>query len=381
MMRRQRFSIVRPRSALLLLALATLAGCYQRGTTEPILIGHVATLSGSEKTVGEHAKRGILLAVEEANQEDNRIAGRRVAVLHADARPDGKAAQAEGVGVRLISINKVAALLGGTDAAQAEYLARAVQSGGVPLVTQSGLPGSSLNENVFSCSVAPARQGQVLAKYAARELKAGRVAVLSDNRSSASTALADAFVAELGRDNATWLEFKGPADFADVVGRARKANPRAILIAGAASNLGKLRAELAKAGLEVPVWFGGDEGSLPALQADREASNGVYLATPYLVENDTPANREFVKAYKERFQESPDVHAALAYDGARLLFEAMRRAKTPTTPPGILEELSKLEGFPGLTGPLSFGNDRHARRPVFVVRLQDGRVEKVSGEW
>src|SRR5260370_4080826 len=67
---------------LLFLTLAVLvfvsvggAGCSGKGEEEPLYLGHVAPLSRADRIVGEHARRGMRLAVEEANEEDNRIAG------------------------------------------------------------------------------------------------------------------------------------------------------------------------------------------------------------------------------------------------------------------------------------------------------------------
>src|SRR6516162_7241350 len=96
----------------LLLALAiplafAVLGCSGKSTTEPIWIGHIATITGPDKAAGEHARQGIQLAVEEANQDDNRILGRKVMVRHANAKPDGDGAEAQAV--RLVSINKVVA--------------------------------------------------------------------------------------------------------------------------------------------------------------------------------------------------------------------------------------------------------------------------------
>src|SRR5260370_37855702 len=91
------------------LALLALSGCKPRAETEPILIGHVAPFTGPHRLIGEQAKQAILLAVEEANQEENRGAERRVAVLHVNSHGDLDALQPEAV--RLITVNRVAALL------------------------------------------------------------------------------------------------------------------------------------------------------------------------------------------------------------------------------------------------------------------------------
>src|SRR5437867_3968583 len=90
-----------------------LAGCASRVPPEPIYIGHLAPRSGADKEVGKQAEQGIVLAIEEARDNDDLIAGRPVAVVHADSRGDGKVLEREAV--RLATVNKVAALLGGAD--------------------------------------------------------------------------------------------------------------------------------------------------------------------------------------------------------------------------------------------------------------------------
>src|SRR5262249_51762187 len=77
---------------------------------------------------------------------------------------------------------------------------------------------------------------------------------------------------------------------------------------------------------------------------------------------------EFVKSFEERFGKPPGVHAALAYDGARLLFDALRRAQT-WNGARLRDELAKTDNFESLTGPLSFASNQIVRRTVLLVRL------------
>src|SRR2546423_1253589 len=103
--------MLRPAPLLALVAAFCLAGCGPRAATEPTLIGHIASL---DKPSGEHAKQGILLAVEEANEAGSE---RRLAVNHVDDR-DGAVAQAEAV--RLVALNKVVGLLVDAEPGRAE---------------------------------------------------------------------------------------------------------------------------------------------------------------------------------------------------------------------------------------------------------------------
>ena len=87
-----------------LLASLLLAGCSHSTPTEPIVVGHLAPLSGPDKLIGEHARQGIILAVEEVNGDGEKVNGRRVEVVHVDDR--GAPAAAGDQAVRLIAVNR-----------------------------------------------------------------------------------------------------------------------------------------------------------------------------------------------------------------------------------------------------------------------------------
>jgi len=356
-----------------LLTLAACLGCSSKPSSEPIVIGHVAPLSGADKPLGEHARNGILLAVKEVNADEERITGRKVEVVHGDTRSDVDTVAA--TAVRLVTINKVSALIGGTTVPQSEALARAVQPYGIPLITLSGAPSLPHEESVFSVGMSPSYQGQILARFVAGELKAEQVVVLTDGRSGASAALAAAFVKEFPRSAKTRVEewaFRTEAEFPDLAGRVHKDMPAAVLFAGAVRDGAKLREQFFKAGVQVPLVFGGEEGSLATLQEKDSTKQKTYLATAFAADGGTASSQAFVKKYREQFNEEPDVYAALAYDSARLLFEGLRQAKS-TENVRLRKALGSLESFDSLTGPLMFKPEQRGRRPVYILGIENGK--------
>ncbi|HMF12775.1 MAG TPA: ABC transporter substrate-binding protein, partial [Gemmataceae bacterium] len=364
----------RPLNGLFFLLLVSCVGCSRSSQPDTLWLGHVAAMTGSDKAAGEHARQGIQVAVEKENADPKDLVfGRKIAFRHANAKSDARDAEAEAV--RLVSVNRVVALVGGTDSAQAEQIARGAESVGAPVVLQAALP--SPGENTFSIVPSLAWRGQVLGKFAGLEmkleLKVSKVAVFVDERTSAAGQVADAFVAELPKEGAYRIGFKNPDEFAALAVSAHGGKPPAALFAGSGRDLARFRTEFGKVLPGVTILFGGDESSLPSLLADRAAINRVVLATGYLATDETPANQAFVAKYQEQFREPPDVNAALAYDGTRLLCAALRRAGAPTAVK-LREALGQTEDFESVTGPLSFGKDHHARRPLFVVQIEKGNV-------
>jgi branched-chain amino acid transport system substrate-binding protein len=340
------------------LATLLLASCSSRSGNEPIFIGHIAPLG---TPAGEHATQGILLAVEEVNNGE-KVAGQKVTVLHVDSRSDPAAAQAEAV--RLAGVNKVAGLLIDAEAGAVERVAKELESYTIPVLTPSVLPGPPSGENLFAVNLTAARQGRALARYTVQHLKPARIAILSDQRSSGDVALAAAFVKELPSDGSRVEQgnFEKSTELSDLVTRVKKAGVDAVLFAGPAAELSPLRTELQKADLRGPVLFGGEDiNSVPA-----DAREDVYLATGFAAESEEA--KDFATKYRDRFHEAPDIHAALAYESAKMLFKAMNQAKPPSGA-AVRKELAESDAF---------GKDRLAKRPAFIVHWKDGQAKIVQ---
>jgi branched-chain amino acid transport system substrate-binding protein len=104
----------------------------------------------------------------------------------------------------------------------------------------------------------------------------------------------------------------------------------------------------------------------------------VVFATAFHADPAHAKSPAFSKAYREAFQTEADVNAALAYDGFRILADAMKRTPTQLTPERLREELLKTKDFEGVTGPLTMTPDRQIARPLFVVRWQNGAAALVK---
>jgi branched-chain amino acid transport system substrate-binding protein len=381
-----------------LAGLLFLTGCGGQAETPPILIGHVAPLSGADKAVGQSARRGIRLAVEEANKDPETTgAGRRVLVLHTDTHGDPKAFGAEAT--RLIKVNHVTALLGGLSADDMREF-KLLDRAGAILISASGLVDQSLDgQTVFYTGLSPINRGQALARFAA-DKRFNHVVVLfdEDDPTGRCHALAEAFKdkfleltgKEEGKRRSTVTGCRRFGKQTPIGTRAKRIadewsqpspdngpRPDAILLAGKPVAVKRLRESLGKSGPSIPVLFGGGERGLAELLEERETSNEVFLATAFTPDAGTDRIRGFVKRYKDRFGEDPDVHAALAYDDARMLFAAMRQARE-LEDDVIRKGLAGLKDFAALTGPLSFDRYNQARRTVNVVGIHAGKPSKAA---
>src|SRR5262245_4723231 len=260
----------------LLLSLCLLAGCSQRSEEEPFVVGHVAPFSGRDRLIGEHTRRGMRLALETANEE--RIAGRRVAILHADSRGDPERARAEAV--RLITVNKVLAILGG-EADSVELLVAAVQPYSVPLLTPAVPRGPAGQEGVFSLDVTPDFRGEVLARFADKELKVDRAVILVDDARPVCAAVASVFARKWSgeKKSVRTLSYDPKLEGSKLAAQLRAA--QVLVFAGTAKEFGQVRAALEADKMTPKILFAGEAEEWVRLSSDVDANRGVYAASVY----------------------------------------------------------------------------------------------------
>jgi branched-chain amino acid transport system substrate-binding protein len=344
------------------------SGCGGRAAPEPIRIGLVAPLSGSDKDAGEHARNGVLLALDEANVEEGIVAGRKLSVDFGDTRSDKAAVR--GVTMRLLSLGKSAGLLGAEELAQVESLDAVAQTYTVPMVVSATPPPRSAGGFVFYTGLPPAQQGQTLAQFASGELKSPTVALLYHVDAAP---IADAFARNYSGDKLlgrwSYITEKDSKDKLKAAAEeVKKKGAAAVVFAGPAGDLSSLVPTAL--GDKTPILYAGQDG-----WTGRWVPGGAFYAvSAFAAEDPTPAMQEFVAKYQKRFNEPPDAPAGLTYDNARILVEAMRNAGS-IDGKKLKEAVAELQFKNGLTGPLRFGSERQAIRAAFVVEWKDGKPQ------
>src|SRR5262249_2381784 len=284
--------------------------------------------------------------------------GRRLAVVHADSR--GDADRAAGEVVRLVTVNKVLAVLGGEPAA-AGRLGGTVRPYNVPLVTPAPLATPApQGGGGRSPDGPPEIRGEVLARFAGGVLQARRAALVADAERPPCAAAAAAFArhwrAGANRQLQAWnydRDDKGER----LAGRVREAKAQVFVFAGAARDFARARAALEAAKLSVPLVFAGEAEEWAALLADAEAGRGVYGAAPSSLKHLGDDGKKFVKRYRERHHEEPDLYALGGYEMVRVVAQGLRDTKGQGGA-RLREELGKERDFDGLTGKLTFDKGR-----------------------
>src|SRR5262249_2449632 len=108
------------------------------------------------------------------------------------------------------------------------------------------------------------------------------------------------------------------------------------------------------------------------LKNDSKGFKGVYFWNHFWIGSDDPLVKQFVANYRGRYNVDPDAGAATAYDVARMLFDAFKRAKSRKSP-DVREALAATKDFPGVTGKITLDANRNAQVPVYILRIEGGK--------
>ena len=377
--------LMKHQSSLFVLLAATLfvMSCSrsQEGQEQnEIVIGEFGSLTGTTATFGISTKNGIDMAVDEVNKAGG-LLGKRVRVIVEDDQ--GRPEEAQTVVTKLITRDRVVAVLGEVASSRTLAAAPVAQQNRIPMISPSSTNPrvTQIGDYIFRVCFIDPFQGFVMAKFATNTLKVKNVAILRDIKNDYSVGLADVFVEnfkKMGGNVVADVSYsEGDTDFSAQLTAIKPRNPQAIFVPGYYMEVGLIARQAKSLGLTVPL-LGGDGWDSPKLtEIGGEALNGSYYSNHSSMDDPNPLIQRFVAEYKARYNEVPDALAALGYDTAQILFDAIRRANS-TDPAQLRDALAQTKDFPGVTGRITIDQDRNAVKPAVVLRVQDGKLEFVE---
>lgn len=351
----------------------------QTQDTGPIKVGHYASLTGSEATFGVSTDNGVKLAIEERNAAGG-VKNRKIELKTLDDA--SKAAEAGNVVQRLISEEKVVALIGEVASSSSLAGGKVAQQFGVPMISPSSTNRKvTLGRDMVSrvCFV-DEFQGYVVAKFA-RDKKMQKVAILFDQAAAYSKGLAEAFKNEftgMGGTITTEQAYNaGDADVSAQLQTIKTSGAEAVFLPGYYTDVGSIARQARKIGITAPFLGGDGWDSSKLSEIGGDAVEGSFYSNHYSFDEARPEVQDFVKKYKAKFNEIPDGLAALGYDAARVLFDAMDRSPS-LGGKDLAKAIAETKDFPGVTGKITLDKNRDANKQAVIVVVKDKQPRFVT---
>ena len=370
------------KSALLILGLtAALFSACDKRSADTILVGEFASLTGKEATFGISSHEGTELAVEELNAAGG-VLGKKIKLATEDnqSKP-GESANAVN---KLIAKDGAVAILGEVASSRSLEAAPICQKEGIPQISPSSTNPkvTETGDYIFRVCFIDPFQGTVMANFAKKTLKAQKIAIFTDVKSDYSKGLAkffkEAFVAAGGQIVAE-LDFNGgDKDFKGQLTSIKGAGPEGVFVPGYYTDAALICIQAKEVGLTVPI-FGGDGWESEKLtEIGKEAVEGTYFSTHYSPDAGGPKGAAFVAAYKKRFNgKLPDAMAALGYDSAMILADAMKRAGG-VEGAKIRDALAATKDYDAVTGKITINGKRDAEKSAVILQVKGGKFAYVE---
>ena len=348
---------------------------------DTIKVGANLEMTGGSASYGISSKNAIELAFKEINEKGG-INGKQLELVVADNKSE--AAEATNAMQKLVSQDNVVAVIG-PNLSSSVIAASAINNSAKvldiapmatnPYVTVDQASGKTKDFNYRTCFIDPF-QGTVMAKFATAELGVGNAAILIDNSSDYAKGLAqffkENFVKEGGAVTAEESYLQKDTDFKATLTKIKATNPDFLYVPGYNQEVGLIVKQARELGMNMPIAGGDgwDSAKMPEI-AGAAALNNTYFSSLYSPEDSSDINKNFVAAYEKAYGQKPDVFAALSYDSALLVAEAIKNAGS-TEPAKISEAMAKINGFSGVSGSVTFDDKHNPVKSAVILEYKDG---------
>ncbi|KAA9004907.1 ABC transporter substrate-binding protein [Paenibacillus spiritus] len=350
---------------------------------DTIRIGADLELTGGQASFGDSASKGAKLAVQQLNDAGG-VLGKKLELIVSDNA--SKSEEATQVAQKLISSDKVVAIIGATTSTNTLGIVPVVTEKKIPLVAVGATNpkvtvderSKKINDWVFRAAFIDPFQGQVMANFAANNLKAKTAVIYTDASSDYSKGLQKFFEETFTKSGGKIVSQESyqqkDSDFKAVLTRIKEAKPDVVYVPGYYEEVGKILKQAREVGLTVP-FLGGDGWDSPQLAeiAGKDALNNTYMSNHYSPEDTAKEVTDFVEAYKAANGGSvPDGMAALGYDAVKLVADAISRAGE-ATPEKIKEALAATKDLQLATGKITLNESHDPVKAAVVLKFVDGK--------
>jgi branched-chain amino acid transport system substrate-binding protein len=355
------------------LALAS-TGCGSSGGGDgEIVIGAAGPFTDS---YGALTRDGAQLAIDELNARGG-VRGRKLRLKPVDDSASGS--RAIGVAEEFVADPAVVAVVGHVNSGAMLTAAKVYDGNLAAIATAASSPLlTGISEWTFRVISNDSANALEMARYASRR-GYKRAAILYEN-DGYGRALASLFRKHFtGEIISSDPIASTDKDLEPFVSYYRERKPDLVFVAGTENTgLVVLREALRQ---RLAADFMGGDGWV-GVTLDTAASEGAIVGTPFTTTDPRPQARQFVEAFRRKFNREPDANAALAYDAAMTIGSAIEAVGTDRA--AIREWIAGIgarKPLEGVTGSIAFQKtgDRVGRGMV-MTRARRGSLTVEGGE-
>jgi branched-chain amino acid transport system substrate-binding protein len=337
-----------------------------------VKIGHAAPLTGGIAHLGKDNEYGAKLAIDEANAKGTTIGGEKIVFELLSEDDEAKPDKGPIIAQKFVDA-KVAGVVGHLNSGVTIPASSVYNQAGIPMISGSAtnpkLTEQGFN-NVFRTVGRDDQQGPAIASYLDAQYKPKTVAVIDDATSygeglanEVEKTLKAAGIVVLPREKGT----DKTTDWKAILTKLKGKKPDAVFYGGMDSGAGPLMRQGRELGIKAVFAFGDGACTDKMKELAGDASEGLICSQAGIPVQ--AASKEFLNAFKAKFNADPLIYAPFTYDAANLIITAMQKANS-VDPAKYLPELAKLS-YQGASGKIEFdqhGDRKDAEMTIFTMK-------------
>ena len=343
---------------------------------DTIKVGEFGSLTGDNASFGTSQNNGVQMAVQEINDSGG-VLGKKIQLLVEDN--ETKQGETTTIARKLISQDHVVALIGEVASSKSLEAAPISQEAKIPqIATAATNPRvTQIGDYIFRVCFTDDFQAVVIARFVLEKLGKKRVAFMTDVKQDYSvglTNIAKAYFAKNGGQVVKEQSYSsGDKDFRAQLTDIKAADPDVIIITGYYPEASLIAKQARQFGIK-SVLVGGDgwDGS-SLIPVGGKAIEGAFFSNHFSTDDKSPTVQDFVTKYKAKYNVLPDAFAALGYDAAKLLADAINRAGS-TDSQKLRDAIASTKDFPGVSGKITINPERNADKSAVILTIKDGAV-------
>lgn len=375
---------------VLLFIVATLfSGCSTaKVEKEPIKIGFIGPLTGTNAKPGKSMRQGMELAIEEINKAGG-VNGCELIGIYEDDETNPTKGKA--VAEKLVNKDEVDLVIGSYSSASVLSHMEVTKNGKVPQIV-SAATGIKITESgndwIFRNVATNPMQVNQLADYVFKNYVFKKYAMIFEN-TDYGKGIAEVFKAAVIDKGFEVVAFEtynpGDTDFYAQLTKIKELNPDILVLGSNITEGSQIVRQARETGINCQLaGFGGL--STPEFDELVNGANEGMIVTSYFEsETSNELAKAFIKAYKEKFNEDPDMFAASNYEAIYIAKDAMVKAGEDMKDreqwrTAVRDQLKIFKDVPGVQGPTTFDEKGQADKKVFIVQWTGHKKVILQGQ-
>jgi branched-chain amino acid transport system substrate-binding protein len=337
------------------------------------VVGVLLPMTGTASTYGDSMKKGIDIALDQ--EKGNLPKGFKV--IWGDTASDIATAEAE---LRRMASEGAGLIVAGTTSGTARAL--------LPILEETDTIAVSPSASAPSLTKDSRRFFRVFASDELEGRRAGRflyddqdkTSVLiyaedSDQARGIEPPFRQVFEQAIGGEIVGRIVINGSDWEQESADLLASGNPASAYIIGYGEATIRVLRHLREKGFEGPICVSSSFYTGQIVEDNPELLEGVFFPQPaFDVKSEGQLAQDFVAAYRQRYQDDPDIYAAHAFDAMRVVIFVANESKNFTAAENRKVLAFGVKEFPGVTGIIQFNDygDVHHNPIMFIVK--DGEV-------